>query len=139
MGRKTRAAPGTAHSSTGISTSRPRTRSGAWAATWSETLAPSETPADDGLVDPEIVEQGHHVVGVGVDAVGRGVAGLVGPPVPGEVEEDDPVAGGHQVRGQPAVHLAVEEDPVHEHEDVRPAAVVLVVEVEPLDLERTRR
>ena len=68
--------------------------------------------------------------------MGRRVAGLVRAPVPGEVEEDDPVAGGGQIGGQPAVHLAVEEDPVHEDEDVRPRPVDLVVDLEPLDLER---
>jgi len=90
---------------------------------------------DDGLLDAELVEQGHHVVGVRVDPMGRGVTGLVRPPVSGEVEEDDPIACGHQVGGQPAVHLAVEEDPVHEHEDVGPASIVLVMDMESLDLE----
>ena len=44
MGTKVMAAAGRAHSSTGISITRPRTRSGAWAATSRLTLPPSDTP-----------------------------------------------------------------------------------------------
>ncbi len=44
IGTKVMAAAGSAHSRTGISTTRPRTRSGAWAATRRLTLPPSETP-----------------------------------------------------------------------------------------------
>ena len=91
-------------------------RSGAWMATCRRHVGPERHPADHGLVDAELVEQRHHVVGVGVHPVRRSVAGLVRLPVAGEVEEDHPVSPLGQVGGQAPVELGVEQEAVHEHQ-----------------------
>ena len=56
-GVKASAQASSAPSSTGISITMPRSRSGASAAASSAVLAPSEVPHHDRLVDPEVVEQ----------------------------------------------------------------------------------
>ncbi len=48
--------------------------------------------------------------------MGRGVPGLVGLPVPGQVEEDHLESPLGQVGGQAATELVVEQQPVQEHE-----------------------
>ena len=116
MGRNTTAAPGTAHSRTGISISSPRTRSGRLHRHLEAHVGPERHPAHDRLVDAELVEQRHHVAGVGVHAVGRGVPGLVRPAVAGQVEQDDLEAPLGEVGGQAAAELVVEEQAVQEHE-----------------------
>ena len=98
-------------------------------------VGPERHPTDDRLVDAELVEQGDDVTGVGVHAVGRRVPGLVGPPVTGQVEQDDLEPSLGQVGGQASAQLVVEEDAVEEHEHAWPLAVALVLEAQPLDLE----
>ncbi len=98
-------------------------------------VGPERHPAHDGLVDAELVEQRHHVPGVGVHAVGRGVPGLVRPSVAGQVEQDDLETPIGEIRGQAPAELVVEQEAVEEHEDARPLAVALVLQPQPLDLE----
>ena len=114
---------------------RPWTRSGAWVATRRLTLAPRETPPTTALLDPEVVEQCHHVFGVGVHAVEGRPFRLLRPAVAGQVEEDHPMAGSGQVDGQPAIHVGVHQDPVHEHQDPRSVPVDLVVQLHPVGIE----
>ena len=59
---KASAQPSSALSSTGISITMPRSRSGASAAASSAVLAPSDVPSDDRLVDLEVVEQRDHLL-----------------------------------------------------------------------------
>ena len=67
--------------------------------------------------------------------MGRGVPGLVRPPVAGQVEEDDLEPPVGEIGGQAAAELVVEQEAVEEHEDPRTLAVALVLQAQPFDLE----
>ena len=108
-GVKAAAQAGIALSSTGISMIIPRSRSGARAATSSVTLAPSEVPPDDGLLELEMVEQRHRLAGELGHRVAAHLIGAVRLAVPEEVERHHAVAVGGQVGGQRRLHLLGEE------------------------------
>ena len=108
---KISAANGVADSKTGISRTRPRTRSGASGGLQGH-VGTEGHPTDHRLVDPELVEQVDDVARVGVHAVRGHLARLARPPVARQVEQDDPVAGGGQVTRQAAVRQRVQQDAV---------------------------
>ena len=93
-------------SSTGISTISPRTRSGARAATSSETLAPERGAADHGVLGAELVEQVDDLLREGGHRVDQRVVGPVGAAVAEQVEGDHVVAGLGQGPGQRLLHPA---------------------------------
>ena len=93
-------------------------------------MPPSETPPTTAWSMPRWSRRAMTWSGVGVHPVERGPQRAGRQPVPGQVEEDDPVALGRQVRGQSAVHVGVHEDAVEEDQDPGAAAVDLVVQLE---------
>ncbi len=129
------AAAGSAHSSTGISMTRPRTRSGAWAATRRLTFPPRETPPTTAWSMSRWSSRATTWSRVGVHPVERCPHGTLGQAVAGQVEQDHPVPPGGEVDGQAAVEVGVEQDPVQEDQDARALPVDLVVELEALGLE----
>ena len=86
-------------------------------------------------LETEVVEERDDVVRVGVHPVEGRSPRLLGQPVAGEVEQDDPVARLGEVLGKPAVEVGVEQDPVHEHQHSRSVPVDLVGEADAVGLE----
>ena len=87
----------TALSRTGISSSRPRTRSGASVATSRRDVGSERGPAHDGLIGAEVVEQGEHLLAERGHRVDDRVLRPVGASVAEQVEGDDvePLGGEH--------------------------------------------
>ena len=118
----------TALSSTGISSSSPATRSGAVAASSSETLAPSDVPPTTACSAPRWSSSVAHLVGEGGHRVRRGVLRPVGPTVAEQVEGDHVEALGGQPAGQRLVHPARHQLAVQQHDPPVPGAVLGVLQ-----------
>ena len=127
-GAKARIPASTALSSTGISTIRPRTRSGAMSATSRLTLAPSDGAADDGLVGAEVVEQGDDLLGERGHRVDERVGRPVGAAVAEQVEGDHVQALGGQRPGERLLHPARHQLAVQQHHPGVAGAVLGVLE-----------
>ena len=114
-GPKTTMPASSALSSTGISSTMPRRRSGARSATSRLTLAPSDVPPTTALSTPEVVEQPDDLPGEGGHRVALRIVRPVAAAVPEQVERDHPVARRGDAAGQRLVHapghqLHVEQD-----------------------------
>ena len=79
-------------SSTGISITIPRSRSGAVAAISSAVLAPSEVPITTASLDLQVVHQRHHLLAEGLHRVAPHVARAIGFAVAEQVDRDHAVA-----------------------------------------------
>ena len=93
---------------------------------------PADTETKDvGSLDPQVVEQGHHVgrkVGEG-----RGTVDVGGAAVALELDRDHPMVFSERRQGDAEVQLDGHQTAVEEHQR-RPLAVLLVVEVQPVDI-----
>ena len=122
-GVKATAQPSSALSSTGISITMPRRRSGARAAASSVVLAPSDVPITTASGGAQVVEQRHDLAA----ELGHRVAVHVHRPVrravPEQVERDHPMAAIGERARQLGVHPTAEQEPVQEHRQPRPVAV----------------
>ena len=101
-------------SSTGISMTIPRRRSGAVAATSSAVLAPSEVPITTASSICEVVHQRDELLAEEVHRVAPHVAWAVRFAVAEQVDGDHAVAARGERFGQRAVHLLGEQQPVDE-------------------------
>ena len=115
-------------SSTGISTIRPLTRSGARTATSSETLAPSDVPPIDGLLGPEVVEQRDDLLAERRHRVDQRVGRPVRAAVAEQVEGHHVQALRGQRPGQRLLHPARHQQAVQQHDPLVAGAVLGVLE-----------
>jgi hypothetical protein len=75
-----------------------------------------------------MVEERDDLPGVHIDPVFGGVTRLLAPTVAEEIQQDDVLPASSQRPSQASVHLTVEEQGVHEHEDVVTLTVRLIRE-----------
>ena len=120
-GVKATAQPISAWSSTGISITMPRRRSGASEATSSVVLAPSEVPITTASLDLEVVEQRHDLAPELGHRVAPHVGRAVRLAVAEQVERQHAVAALGERAGERVVHVAAEQQAVQQHDDARPS------------------
>ena len=134
-----RAQPSSALSSTGISISIPRRRSGAAAATSSETFAPSDVPPITASPQIELVHEAEHLLAEERHGVAPHVARPVGIAVTQQVEGDDPVSTLGQFFGERLVHVTVEQQPVDQDHGAAAGAPFVIDQPVAVDDQLVRR
>ena len=122
-GVKATAQPSSALSSTGISITMPRTRSGAGRRGLERDVRAERGAADDRLVELEVVEQRDHLLAEVRHRVAPHVARAVRRAVAEQVERDDAVAAVGERLRQRLVHARPEQQPVQQDHRSRTAPV----------------
>ena len=118
-------------SSTGISITMPRRRSGAYAADLERRVGAQRGPEHHGLLDLEVVEQRDRLLPEEGHRVALGVPRAVRAPVAEEVERDHAVAALGEAARERLVHALAEQQTVQEYDDARALAVVRVGQLSP--------
>ena len=101
-------------SSTGISITIPRKRSGAAEAISSAVFAPSEVPITTACSMPEMVHQRDHLLAEDAHRIAPHVAWAIGFAVAEQVDRDHAVPARREIFGERAVHLLGEQQPMDE-------------------------
>ena len=115
-----------APSSTGISITMPRRRSGARRGGLERGVRAQRGAEHDRLLDLEVVEQRDHLLAEEAHRVAPQVERALGLPVAEQVERDHAVAALRERPRQRLVHALAEQEPVQEHDDSGTLSVLAV-------------